>query len=515
MLASRQQTTVADENNRHVEQHGGKPIPPSKPAGTGKQQHNNNNISHNVAKAVQQQASNRRALGDIGNLVGAMPVRSNVSKESIQERYGAILVNSQNAAKQSSTMVEVKAEQPTVEVKVEVKTEDAVAAWGAKQKRTVISTKAHEIASSATEVSQQPPGAQAISGEAVRAALSAASNIKPGQAPVVGPARLKAHARLAAVKKEKEQTLTALLAARSEAACGRSDAETQEAAVSDIDQHDIGNQLAVVDYIEDIYTFYRKTEVQSCVPADYMDRQAEIKEKMRAILIDWLIEVHLKFKLMTETLYLTVNLIDRYLSVQSVSRKNLQLVGVTALLLAAKYEEIWAPEVNDFVHISDNAYTREQILHMEKTMLNTLQFNLTVPTPYVFVARCLKAAAADREEKAEVLQLEMLSWYLVELCLTEYSMVKFCPSQVAAAAVYMALNILVRETCCWGPALQLHSGYTESQLKECATMIEAFHSKAGTGSLTVVHKKYSNARFLSVAKLSPSGLSSPVSSLSS
>jgi hypothetical protein len=85
MLASRQQTTVADENNKHVEQHGGKPIPPSKPAGTGKQQHNNNNISHKVAKAVQQQASNRRALGDIGNLVGAVPVRSNVSKESIQE----------------------------------------------------------------------------------------------------------------------------------------------------------------------------------------------------------------------------------------------------------------------------------------------------------------------------------------------------------------------------------------------------------------------------------------------
>jgi hypothetical protein len=85
MLASRQQTTVADENKKHVEQHGGKPIPPSKPAGTGKQHNNNKNISHNVAKAVQQQVSNRRALGDIGNLVAAMPVRSNVSKESIQE----------------------------------------------------------------------------------------------------------------------------------------------------------------------------------------------------------------------------------------------------------------------------------------------------------------------------------------------------------------------------------------------------------------------------------------------
>jgi hypothetical protein len=88
--------------------------------------------------------------------------------------------------------MEVKAEQPTLEVKVEVKTEDAVAALGAKQKRTVIS--AHDIASSTTEVSQQPPGAQAISGEAVGADLSAAPNIKPGQAPVVGPARLKAHA---------------------------------------------------------------------------------------------------------------------------------------------------------------------------------------------------------------------------------------------------------------------------------------------------------------------------------
>jgi len=109
------------------------------------------------------------------------------------------------------------------------------------------------------------------------------------------------------------------------------------------------------------------------------------------------VQVHLKFKLMMETLYLTTNLIDRYLSVRSVSRKNLQLVGVTALLLAAKYEEIWAPEVHDFIFISDNAYTREQILNMEKSMLNTLQFNLTVPTPYVFVARCLKAAAADKE----------------------------------------------------------------------------------------------------------------------
>ncbi|CAM6044825.1 unnamed protein product [Sphagnum compactum] len=428
-------------------------------AGTGRQHHNSSS-SHNVARAAQ--ASNRRALGDIGNLVGAMSVRSKV------------------------------------EVQAEVKLE-GVASWGAKQRRTVASAKPRDIAVSGAAV----PLHDAHSTTSGQARSSAAH--KPGQA--AGPSRLKAHARLAAVKKE-DQTLTALLTARSAAACGGIDAEMQEAEVpvSNIDQHDIGNQLAVVDYVEDIYTFYRKTEVESCVPADYMTRQADINEKMRAILIDWLIEVHLKFKLMMETLYLTTNLIDRYLSVRSVSRKNLQLVGVTALLLAAKYEEIWAPEVHDFVFISDNAYTREQILNMEKSMLNTLQFNLTVPTPYVFVARCLKAAAADKE-------LEMVSWYLVELCLTEYSMVKFCPSHLAAAAVYTAQNTLARKPC-WGPALQEHSGYSEAQLMECATMMVAFQSKAGTGSLTVVHKKYSNTRFLSVAKLTPPTLSNTVKTVS-
>lgn len=100
---------------------------------------------------------------------------------------------------------------------------------------------------------------------------------------------------------------------------------------------------------------------------------------------------------MPETLYLTTNLIDRYLSINSVSRKNLQLVGVTAMLLAAKYEEIWAPEVQDFVFISDNAYSREQVLTMEKNMLNSLKFNLTVPTPYVFMVRLLKAAACEKQ----------------------------------------------------------------------------------------------------------------------
>lgn len=95
-----------------------------------------------------------------------------------------------------------------------------------------------------------------------------------------------------------------------------------------------------------------------------MAKQFDINERMRGILIDWLIEVHYKFELMEETLYLTVNIIDRFLAVQSVVRKKLQLVGVTALLLACKYEEVSVPVVEDLVLITDRAFSRKEVLDM-------------------------------------------------------------------------------------------------------------------------------------------------------
>lgn len=82
-----------------------------------------------------------------------------------------------------------------------------------------------------------------------------------------------------------------------------------------------------------------------CRPIEYMDKQRDINPKMRSILIDWILEVHHKFELMPETLYLTTYIIDRYLSLEGVARRQLQLVGMCAMLIACKYEEIWAPEV--------------------------------------------------------------------------------------------------------------------------------------------------------------------------
>ncbi|MED6198626.1 G2/mitotic-specific cyclin S13-7 [Stylosanthes scabra] len=101
---------------------------------------------------------------------------------------------------------------------------------------------------------------------------------------------------------------------------------------------------------------------------------------------------------MPETLYLTLNIVDRFLSMRAVPRRELQLVGISSMLIASKYEEIWAPEVNDFVLISDNAYIREQVLVMEKTILRKLEWYLTVPTPYVFLVRYIKASTPSDDE---------------------------------------------------------------------------------------------------------------------
>jgi hypothetical protein len=128
-----------------------------------------------------------------------------------------------------------------------------------------------------------------------------------------------------------------------------------------IDERDAEDPLCATDYVEDMYHFFRSKEPITSVRPVYMANQAHINERMRSILVDWLVEVHLKFKLVPETLYLTINLIDRYLERKEVSRPKLQLVGVTSLLIASKYEEIYPPELRDLVYICDRAYTRQEV----------------------------------------------------------------------------------------------------------------------------------------------------------
>lgn len=191
-------------------------------------------------------------------------------------------------------------------------------------------------------------------------------------------------------------------------------------------------------------------------PCSYIHAQTDINERMRAILVDWLIDVHQQFDLSQETLYLTINIIDRFLSVKVVPRRELQLVGMGAMLIASKYEEIWAPEVNDLVRISDDAYCHQQVLAMEKTILGKLEWTLTVPTHYVFLVRFIKASIPDQDT-------ENMVYFLAELGMMHYDTLMFSPSMVAASAVYAARCTLNRSPV-WTDTLKLHTGFSETQL---------------------------------------------------
>lgn len=123
--------------------------------------------------------------------------------------------------------------------------------------------------------------------------------------------------------------------------------------------------------------------------------QQEINPKMRRTLIDWLVDVHLKYKLLPETLFICVNLIDRFSGKSLIKRKDYQMVGVTCLLIAAKYEEIYPPYVDNFVYITDHAYRREQIIEKEREILKDLAFEVTFVSSYRFLERYGKIAESS------------------------------------------------------------------------------------------------------------------------
>ncbi|XP_078182504.1 G2/mitotic-specific cyclin S13-7-like isoform X2 [Carex rostrata] len=310
-------------------------------------------------------------------------------------------------------------------------------------------------------------------------------------------------------KKREVHSLTSVLSARSKVACGIS--EKPNSQIDEIDLPDVNNHLCVVEYVEELYTFYKQQQ-HVCRPIEYMDKQRDINPKMRSILIDWILEVHHKFELMPETLYLTTYIIDRYLSLEGVARRQLQLVGMCAMLIACKYEEIWAPEVSDFIHIADNAYTREEILVMEKEILNKLEWYLTVPTVYMFLVRFVKAAKADQE-------LEHMIYFFAELGLMQYSLIQYCPSMVAASAVYAA-QCTLKKSPLWTDTLERHTSYSEPQLLNCAQVLVNAHVAAPDNKLKVVYKKYMLEQFGRVACHPPAvglieGLKSVTSSSSS
>lgn len=289
-------------------------------------------------------------------------------------------------------------------------------------------------------------------------------------------------------KKQLETTIKQHLASESatEATADAVDAkDLEEEGVVDLDTEDLDDPLMAAEYVVDIFDYLRELEHETLPSPEYIDFQPELEWKMRGILIDWLIEVHASFRLLPETLFLTVNIIDRFLSAEIVSLDRLQLVGVTAMFIASKYEEVLSPHVANFSQVADETFSDKEILDAERHVLATLNYCMSYPNPMNFLRRISKADNYD-------IQTRTLGKYLTEISLLDHRFMGYKQSHIAAAAMYLARMILDRPG--WDATLAHYSGYTEEEIQPVfLLMIDYLHRPVAHEAF---FKKYASKKFL-------------------
>ncbi|OCK77865.1 A/B/D/E cyclin [Lepidopterella palustris CBS 459.81] len=255
--------------------------------------------------------------------------------------------------------------------------------------------------------------------------------------------------------------------------------------VQDLDKEDIDDPLMVSEYVVEIFDYLKELEITTMANPDYMENQSELEWKMRGVLVDWLLEVHTRFRLLPETLFLTVNIIDRFLSSKIVQLDRLQLVGVTAMFIASKYEEVLSPHVQNFRHVADDGFTEEEILSAERFVLAALNYDLSYPNPMNFLRRISKADNYD-------IQTRTLGKYLLEISCLDHRFIGHAPSQVAAAAMYLARLVLERGE--WDATLAHYAGYSEEEIQPVLQLMIDYLS--GPVLHEAFFKKYASKKFL-------------------
>ncbi|KAJ0061674.1 hypothetical protein NL108_005818 [Boleophthalmus pectinirostris] len=256
---------------------------------------------------------------------------------------------------------------------------------------------------------------------------------------------------------------------------------------SEYNEFHLSDKVQCSEYAEDIYRHLRQNEVQLRPLPNYLEKHPEITNDMRIILVDWLVEVAQEYKLCSETLYLAVNYLDRFLtSTMFIERGKLQLAGTAALMIASKYEECFPPELTDFVYITDSTYTKRQLIRMEHIFLEVLTFKLTVATAKQFLRQFLVVHPVS-------VTTANLAMYVSELSLLEIDpFLQYTPSIVAASA-YCLANYTVSRSL-WPSALQAFTGYTLSEIEDCLIDLHKLYVKAERLPQLAMRDKYRSSK---------------------
>ncbi|KAH3686074.1 hypothetical protein WICPIJ_002954 [Wickerhamomyces pijperi] len=254
----------------------------------------------------------------------------------------------------------------------------------------------------------------------------------------------------------------------------------------DLDSADSDDPLMVSEYVNDIFDYLHVSETKNLPDPTYLTWQEHMKPRMRAILVDWLVEVHLRFRLLPESLFLAINIMDRVISKVVVEVDKLQLLATGSLFIAAKYEEVYSPSVKNYAYVTDGGYTEQQILDTERFILQMLEFDLSYPNPMNFLRRISKADDYDLETRT-------VGKYFLEITTIENDFIGLKPSECAAAAMYLSRKMLGRHE--WDSTLVHYSGgYTKEMLAGTVEKLMKYLSG------TVVHeeffKKYASKKYM-------------------
>ena len=258
-----------------------------------------------------------------------------------------------------------------------------------------------------------------------------------------------------------------------------------------------------IEYIDSIYynlLLEEEIGIESKAEYNYMKNQNEINEQMRSILIDWIIDVHHKFNFTDETLFMTTSIIDRFLTCKKITRSKLQLLGVTALMISCKHEEIDLPKADDFIYITDNAYNREQVFKMENDILHTLNFSLLFPSPIKFFELLSYNFKFNKKQF-------YMGKYLMESFLIDIKNIKYKSSIISCACTYIVMKFFKMNN--------YHESYSKKwfllnekncipnglSVKECAKDICLFVDNIHKSNYSSTEKKYSKPEFEKVALL--------------
>ena len=222
--------------------------------------------------------------------------------------------------------------------------------------------------------------------------------------------------------------------------------------------------------------------------------QTDINEAMREILINWLMEVHFNLCSQEETLYLAINILDRYLGVKNVTTYDLQTVGIASLMIAIKYQETKFVEIAELIYLTDNSTTLEHLLNTEVQILKALEYNFTVPSVLNYL---------DCYNNILQLNLEELKCveYLIQMCCCDYKMIKYMPSLICSGCLYIVVSKIHNKS---NLVLEI-SGYSiesfELFWKDFAVLYLKFYSDENVLPIKFLKYKFSLESNLSVSSM--------------